>query len=277
VTYVHEPFNVDFPNRAVGLRLERWFTWAPGSAQRPEIFRAIGELLDRNPWRMAIRHSRRAGGGMRTPLRFLKAFVLAAARRDRILIKDPLALLSAEWLHATFGLSVVCLIRRPLAFAGSIKKAGWPFDFGHLLAQEELMTTRLSSFRDEMNRVCDEDADLVDQAILLWNVLHSVILGYRERYPSWVFVRHEDLVADPVGGFEEVYARLDLRMDPSIRRAIRQQTSADNPAETDTTKYRPRDARASLDTWQTRLTAEEIDRVRRRTSDLASAFYGDDV
>jgi hypothetical protein len=39
---------------------------------------------------------------------------------SRPLVKDPIALLSAEWLAETFGMDVVVLIRHPAAFAASL-------------------------------------------------------------------------------------------------------------------------------------------------------------
>ena len=35
--------------------------------------------------------------------------------------------------------------------------------------------------------------DIIEQAILLWNLVHCVLLRYREKNPGWIFVRHEDL------------------------------------------------------------------------------------
>ena len=44
------------------------------------------------------------------------ATLRAAAARPRLLFKDPIALLSAGWLHERFGAEVICMIRNPLAF-----------------------------------------------------------------------------------------------------------------------------------------------------------------
>lgn len=119
-----------------------------------------------------------------------------------MLLKDPLALLSAGWLHERYGMRVVCMIRNPLAFVGSLKKAGWTFDFHNLSRQEELMRDVLYPFGEEIRRACEEPGDLVEGGALTWNVLHHVILAYQERYPSWAFVRYEDLAADPYPGSE---------------------------------------------------------------------------
>jgi hypothetical protein len=197
--------------------------------------------------------------------------------RNRLLIKDPLALLSAGWLYERYGIRVVCMIRNPLAFVGSLKKAHWTFDFHNLIRQEALMRGPLRPFEAEIQSACEEPGDLVDQGILTWNVLHSAILDYQRRYPSWAFVRYEDLASEPVSGFQELYEYLGLRMDRGIEASIKEYTSAENPAEAETTAYGPRDAKKGLSNWEKRLSPGEIERVKLKTEEMAVHFYEDFV
>jgi len=99
------------------------------------------------------------------------------------------------------------------------------------------------------------------------------VLRYRETYPDWLFVRQEDLARRPVMGFQEIFASLGLRMTANIWAVIARYTSASNPVETTSPEYRPRNARGSLETWRTRLTAAEIARVIHSTREIAERFY----
>jgi hypothetical protein len=100
-----------------------------------------------------------------------------------------------------------------------------------------------------------------------------MILNYQKEYPSWLFVKHEDLSGNPIKGFQEIFQHLNLRLSRRIQESIKEYTSTDNPSETDTTKFGPRNARASLETWKKRLTPEEVDRVIQKTQAIAQKFY----
>ena len=47
----------------------------------------------------------------------------------RPLLKDPIAIMSCEWLAETFNMDVIVVIRHPAAFVASLKVAGWEFAF----------------------------------------------------------------------------------------------------------------------------------------------------
>ena len=137
------------------------------------------------------------------------------------------------------------------------------------------MQTRLASFYDEVAEFCQNPGDLIDQAALLWNLLHFTILDYQKTYPSWLFINYESLASDPLIGFQNIFDYLGLTMDERIQETIQAFTSEENPIETKTTQYQPRNARTSLNTWQDRLTSEEADRIIAQTGGIAGKFYAD--
>lgn len=276
IKYIHEPFNVRHPNREMDLKLNTWFTYAPKSNQKKDIKASFDRLLNSKPLHRAIWACKREGLDIKTPLRFFKHFLLGFHYR-KFLIKDPLALLSAGWLHEMYDFKVICMIRNPVAFVGSLKKAVWDFNFENLKVQEDLMQECLSPFFDEVDKFCGQSGDFIDRACLLWNVLHFVILEYEKRYPSWLFVKHEDIAMSPISEFQKIFDYLELRMDSAIRAHIEEFTSNKNSVESESTKYRPRNAKKILGTWQERLSAQEIDRVRNATRNIATQFYGDSV
>jgi hypothetical protein len=222
---------------------------------------------------LAISVCKERGLDIRTPLRFCKYLLLGTLQSKRVLFKDPMALLSAGWLHDRFGLQVICVIRNPLAFTGSLKKMHWGFNFYDFHKQEHLVKACLPTFAGEIQRFCEEPRDIIDQACLLWNILHAVILRHRATYPGWLFLKHEALAQDPLSGFQQIFEYLGLRMTAKVRATIEKHTSISNPVEISSPAYMPRNAKGSLDTWRTRLTASEIERVIHSTKDIARSFY----
>ena len=131
-------------------------------------------------------------------------------RGVRPLLKDPIAVFSAEWLAETFGAQVVVLIRHPAAFADSLNRAGWNYDFSNFLRQPLLMERYLYRFADEIRAAAAQPMDILDQASLLWRAIYHTVYEYQQAHPAWYFVRHEDLSLDPIAEFRRLFGYLDL-------------------------------------------------------------------
>ncbi len=193
----------------------------------------------------------------------------------RPLLKDPVALLSAEWLATRYPTQNVVLIRHPAAFASSLKRLNWWMPVADLLGQEQLMQDWLHPFEVEMRRLL-HGSDVIDHAILGWRVFHHVIREYQRRHPDWRFCRHEDLSLRPVEEFAAVFKFLGLEFTAAVQQAIEQHTDAENPREAGGAVHQlKRNSKANIWNWQQRLTPAEIDRIRSGTRALADHFYGD--
>jgi hypothetical protein len=272
LVYVHEPFNMEHPPPLSTLRAPHWYLHltAADAAPHERAVRRVMELrypverawTEPGPWRARLRH-------------LMRAWRYARHRwAGRVpLVKDPLALLSAEWLADRFDARVVVTIRHPLAFAGSLKEKGWTFPFDDLLAQPHLMRGPLRPFQNEIEAFAAAPPSVVDQAALLWTLLYTVVAAYRERRPDWIFVRHEDLARAPREGFAALYDRLDLPFTAEVEHAIRAHSAASNPVEVATTRDVQRHSQALLHTWKDRLTDAEAAHVRARTARVADLFY----
>lgn len=195
----------------------------------------------------------------------------------RPLLKDPFALFSTEWFERRYGADIVITVRNPVAFVGSIKRLNWGFKFKTLLAQGPLMRDHLAPFEADMRRCRDEDVDIVEQGIVLWNALHHSIAQLGESHPDWPVVRHEDLAADPVAGFEDLYRATGLSWDDGVARRIRAFSSGDGGKELPMWRHGSvkRDSKSATQTWKLRLTDDEVDRVRSGTAEVAKHLYGD--
>jgi hypothetical protein len=268
VVYLHEPFNLDHDRAVCGATFDHWFTYVCPENEgryRDHFARTMRLQYDVVEKLRTSRSPRQAGKALRTYAGFLRRRM----GRARPLLKDPIALFSAEWLADAFDMNVVVMIRHPAAFAGSVKAKNWRFPFEHFLQQPLLMRDRLAAYAPEIESYAVEKREIVDQAALLWRLMHDVILEYKARHPNWLFVRHEDLSREPIGGYERLYRSLELRMDERIAAVIREHTTA---KEKSTFK---RDSASNIGTWRDRLTPEEIARVRARVEDVSREFYSD--
>jgi hypothetical protein len=189
------------------------------------------------------------------------------------LFKDPIAVFSAGWLADTFEMDVVVLVRHPAAFVRSIVRQGWDHPFDHFLRQPLMMRDQLGAYEEEVRRFADVEQPLIDQAILLWNLIHMQIRRFRDERPTWTFLRHEDLSREPVQGFRALYERFGFSWTPTVRRTIEEHSGVDNPEETTDAASHRRDSARSITAWKTRLSSEEVARIRTETADVAEAFY----
>jgi hypothetical protein len=271
VAYIHEPFN---PRTAAGLspaRFDRYFTvvtrenearYRPGLEQTLRFHYGLGAQL---------RSLRGASDLARTGRDFAR---VGRARLSgaRPLVKDPIALLSAEWLAETFGMDVVVLIRHPAAFAASLKRLGWKHSFATFI-QDGRVPEVLRPYEAEIREQAEQPGEILAQAALLWRVLYNAVDGYRERHPGWSFLRHEDVSAEPVATYEGLYAELGLDFTPSARQSIARASAPDNPAQLPTPHAVQLASAASLGRWREDLTADEVATLRERTRDVWPRFY----
>jgi hypothetical protein len=178
---------------------------------------------------------------------------------------------------------VVMTIRHPAAFVSGLKVKNWQFDFDkNFLEQPLLMRDYLQPFYDEIHEMVRERKDIIDQGILLWKIFYSIIDDFKKKYPNWIFIRHEDLAKNPLFEYQRLYERLGLKFSSKEKTFIETYTSASNPSNAPKQQFLlkshvnlsvKRNSASSLKNWKTRLTDEEIDRIRNHTSPLSDKFY----
>lgn len=271
VAYIHEPFNpgdgrpftrAPFSRQFEYIDDENAGTFEPGLRETLNFYYDPRHHARRAGWRhslktwLAFRWHRWWGGW-------------------RPLVKDPIALLSAEWLASRFGMDVVVMVRHPGGFASSMKRhPDMLTPARDFLSQPALMRDLLQPFRADLEAW--DGCSTLERAALQWRMLNGIADLYRRRNPGWIVVRHEDLCADPESGFRSLFARLRLPFSRGVRRVLHRLSRPGNPAEVSTTWDLVRDSRAVRDVWKTRLSREELALLRERTSDVASRFYDED-
>lgn len=276
IAYLDEPFHVDHRPGTFRAKIDTWFQYVTEENEAPfrDAFRrtlafrygVLDELRAVRGWRDLARIPRDWG-----------RFARARRRRCRPLVKDPIAFFAAPWFARRFGAQVVVLVRHPAAFASSLKRLDWQFDFRNWTSQPALMRDLLAGHRAEIEAFAREQPDVLEQAALLWKVVYSVADRWRSEHPDWSFVRHEDLSRSPLEGFSELFRSLGIELTDAIRGYLRETTSRENPAEAPegTAHALRRDSAANVWSWKTRLTEDEAARLRERVEPVAGRFYDD--
>ena len=204
-------------------------------------------------------------------------FTVGRLRRKRPLLKDPFAVFSASWFASRLDCQVLITVRHPAAFASSLKRLDWPFQFADLLNQPLLMRDRLGAFRDEMQAVSRDD--VIGQGSLLWKIIYHTVAEERKTHPELLLVRHEDLSREPVDGYRLLYSQLGLSFNRKAEKAILSTSSAANPGEIPSRSAHSIqvNSQANISQWKQRLAPQEIDRVRSITAAVAAAYYPEEA
>lgn len=268
VNYIHEPFNIHVHRNDTIFKY--WFEYVPRrpDASQQDAKDYISKYLHIN-FSDGLKKIFEAGN-LNKRYSILKEFSKQKIS-NRQLIKDPIAVMSAEWMAKEFDLDAVVISRHPAAFAASLKVKNWAFDFNHFLKQDDLMKDYLYPFREDMEAQVKKPGDIIDQAILLWNCIYHVVQVYQEKYSSqWIFVRHEDLSTNPVEEFHKLFKQLGLVWNRKVEKFIFSSTQVVQSSEYHLS------AKENIFSWKKRLTPSEISRIKEGTGEIAKYFYSEE-
>jgi len=260
VKYIYEPFNIDIHRKTTVFKY--WFHHISELSTAKEQNTALAYVKDFSGWRWKHLADE---GLLRGSYRLLQD--IKGRPYNRSLYKDPIAILSLEWLAARLGADVVITVRHPAAFVASLKVKNWTFDFTHFLKQDELMSTLLAPFRQEVEEFCKKEKSVIEQGTLLWNIIYYSVREYQSRHPEWIVLRHEDLSAAPIPVFREIFLKLGLDYSESIERKIINSSEAETPG------VLVRDSKENIKSWKGRLTQAEIGLIRQKTQGTWPQFY----
>ncbi|MEN8242036.1 MAG: sulfotransferase, partial [Chloroflexota bacterium] len=273
-TYVSEPLNILHRPGIMRQPTEQWYTYV---CEENEHFylSPFYETLRLQYHTMQEIKSLRTLRDVGRMVRDWSSFTTGRANGNQVLLKDPFSVFSAKWFAERFGCKVVIVVRHPAAFVSSLKRLNWPFEFEDLLAQPYLMRDWLEPFREDIEAAHAAEGDLIFQGSVLWRMIYSVVSEYRQRFPEFQIVRHEDLSLDPLNQFKAVYNALGVPFTKKVAKTILKSTNPGNPTELPLESIHAvqLNSLANIKNWQKRLSAEEIERVYSLTSDIADRYY----
>ena len=275
VHYVHEPFNgmcqpgmcaVDFPN--VYLHITE--------ANSQDFYPAIRDLfqLRYNLWAQTY--------SVRGPIDLARLirdyYVFSSNRRaGRVpLIKDPMAILSAQWLAQKFDANILLLVRHPAAFVSSCLQLGWGFHFNNFLRQPVLMDTYFHPYKAEIVDYARQEHRLIDQLSLLWKLIYSVVAQYQQKHPEWLIVKYEEICQDPLSSFGHITHYLNLDFTSQVQSFLKDSINYIQPKDIFQDIHSiKRDTQKQLDVWKSRLSKTEVHQIRVQVEEISSIFYAD--
>ena len=273
IRYIHEPFNISTNPCHCGVKFNYWFYYLSSSnlhefeehlkhVMYPAYSRAgLLNLIT------GIVQSRR----IRPLSKYLQAY-----RSHRVLVKDPIALFSADTLENRFDMDVLVLIRHPAAIVSSYKALNWTHPFSHFLHQPELMEEHLAPFQAEVEDFVKNEYDIIDQAALLWKLIHYMIIKYQKTHPDWVFVRHEDLASTPIECYRNIFNRLELPFSEHTRSMIEAHSVQAQLSDITRPYTIKQNSSQVISKWKKYLTPGEVMRIRKRVEEVSSHFFSQD-
>jgi hypothetical protein len=256
----HEPFNIQSWAYALDGLAKYWFTYAPALPQDAAL-EAYSKVIEQRTRKIFLKNQ---------PQHWIPPL-----RHQRLIIKDPIAALSSDWIAKNFDLEVIVLVRHPAAFAASLKRLGWWHPLEHFLKQTTLMQTHLQPYRAE---IASKPQDIVEQAAIIWKCLYSVLLTYLDSHPNWLVNKHEVLSSNPVAELRALYETLGLQWSASVEENVLRYTRCGNSVDAPkgTVHHLRRDSVANIARWKETLTAEEIAMVYEITRPIYSSYYQDE-
>ena len=276
VGYIHEPFNL---NHSLGICAAKFDYWFPYISYENEsiYYEHIKNTLSFSYNLSSQLKTIRRPGDVLQVLREYNTFRRYRNSNMRTLVKDPIAIFSAEWLAQTFDIDVIVLIRHPAAFASSLKRLNWTHPFSHFLGQHLLMKDHLHPFEADIRAYTEKEHDIIDQAALLWRLIYHMVVQYQKNHDDWTFVRHEDISREPLRGFQTLFDVLNIEFSERIRTTIEEYTDSSNPDQAPDGGHSLKlDSKSNIWNWKHRLTVSEVERIRTQVEDISSVFYLDE-
>jgi len=272
--YVQEPFNIVAHQRWMDPRPDRQFlhvtdsneaSWLAPMQQVVDLKYPLVSHLVRRP---GVKMSRRA---TRVALDARRARRVGAAA----MIKDPIAVFSTPWIARRFDAVPVVMVRDAVPFVGSLLDRRWSFDFEHWAGQPTLMAV-LDPWADEIERMAAQPAELIDQAILMWNAIYGFVADLPTELARFGIEAHiesyETIASNPLVEVEGLFARVGLQFGVEQQRVVNElstgRSGGDDGTGVSAIDVR-RDSSAAMETWRDRLNDAQIDHIAASTAEVA--------
>lgn len=236
--YVHEPFNPNSPHPATSFRTKEFFERIP-MAERERldllepIFSGRTRLFSRPP-------------GDTKFSTWLKWSVSEVRFQKPTLtvVKDPIAILSVESIAEYFNPQMIFMFRRPEAVVSSFLRRGWDVQLDRFIQIVRPSGIWSDDQLDDAENSMDSPLDRVAH---IWRLLAVFGLHLREKYPDWLFLRYEDVTADPCREFRRLCDLLGLEFEGDRENFL---TAIDRPSRKSPGSQRVLDVRRSRSDFQ---------------------------
>ena len=193
-------------------------------------------------------------------------------RKTRPVIKDPLACFSAAYLHHRLGYDTVIIVRHPASTIASFKRLGWHFSLKEIGGQSELVRRHLEGLLPTADQ---NTLTPVQGWSYVWLAIYKALSDFADTYPDMIVVLHTELSRNPDTTFAGLYEKLRLPYSDDFRTAVRNHTSAQNPADAPTgvAHALKRDSAQAMTSWKRILEPKEVDEIRELTRSVSDRYF----
>lgn len=247
IRYSREPFHPSTPHPGTQFEARGWFEYLdPAEVER---IAQLATLCTGRP-RPFARLNRRSNPPARLRWRWQELLQWRAPTLN--IVKDPLAINSAETLAEAFGMRVVFMVRKPEKVLESFLKHGWDFDIAAFVSNMRPLSIFDQATLDSAEEF--RSLDVADRISQMWRLLSIRARGMQERQPDWIFCRHEDLIEDPDAGFIRLCEKIGIDFGDEMKRFLER------------ANQRPRDSAAAVDAL---VVNRSIDDLRTEATTLS--------
>ena len=274
---LHEPLNPEPTPSFDSLRPPNWYEFYDDSRWE-ELRQGLLRMFQRErvlPEFIARLAQARSAKQAGQALRYAQRKVPFLLSPKPAIIKGPFCTFTALTLQQRAGCKVVLSLRHPGAFAESVARKAGGFTFADLARQPALLAL-VPEDVDDIVRHTRESAAPVEQAALLWRVIHRFAARHLLPDARTTTVRQEEFVDSLEPTAQRLIDFAGGTVSAATRRFL-QHNFAVEAGESDPASYIRRDPQIAMSKWRSRLSGEEIALVRRITEETAVAFGYDEA
>lgn len=276
--YLHEPFNAKYGCEGV----DTVYPWAgpDGEGLSDGLDRTIqdvaalkcaykgraeGDSLIKAAARMVIR----GRGGIDLLNARLRSVLVPG--NHKLLLKDPFAMLLSPYLARKYGARIVIMVRHPVAIWQSVKRMGWTLSFNDFGGPGFWYSQAAKGVsREDLEKKTE-----AEKVAWLWRFLYQDVAEWASSWPeNIIFVRHEDLCADPAGQMKRVVAHYGLDAGGAFYSKLDELTQGENVAARGARLHDfKRDSRALATSWMKKADSIEEGLIRGITAGAYDGLY----
>jgi len=106
--------------------------------------------------------------------------------------------------------------------------------------------------------------------------MYFVVLKFKQEYPGWIYLRHEDLSRNPLDQFEKLFRSLDLDFTDEVRERIFEYSNESNPLPSKKAHNLIKlNSKKVISQWKKVLSAQEVKRIKNIVGEVSKYYYSD--
>ncbi len=195
------------------------------------------------------------------------------AKTGVIAFKEVSSLSCLPWFVNAYSCQIVLVIRHPCAVALSYQGYDWTLWPQSVIKQRG----SLHPFSPKLVRLMDQADTHWERCGAAWAARHEVLASMLSENPNWCCVIYEDVCLRPDAIFRQLNDRLGLQWTDRVSDLIaRASTASGRESDRTNSMHTFRDSRKQIDRWRNKLSAEQIEQVKRFVLPFNLPWYSKD-